>query len=100
MMPIKVLQNQLAALWEEVCELRRENERLRSKDMKGSAVPIMGIHLVRQGDHAVVEVEFPGGQIKEVIREHIDGPFSHWISEHGLVATLHGVCGVKDAGAK
>ena len=51
---------------------------------KGPPVPILGIHLVRIGDDAIVEVEYPDGQIVQVIREHADGSFSHWISEHGL----------------
>ena len=51
---------------------------------KGEPVPVMGIHLWRHGYDAIVEVEFPDGRIVEVMREHIDGSFSHWITEHGL----------------
>lgn len=50
----------------------------------GEPILIQGVWLVRDGDYAVVRVEFPDGRIVEVIREHIDGAFSHNITEHGL----------------
>jgi hypothetical protein len=53
----------------------------------GPQVPIKGIWLRREGDYAVVYVEKDGVSY-EAIREHVDGPFSHHISEHGL-ADLH-----------
>jgi len=34
------------------------------------------IRLRRQGEHAIVEVEVDG-VFHELIREHVDGPFSH-----------------------
>jgi hypothetical protein len=52
----------------------------------GPAVPITGIWLRREGDHAVVYVE-KGGQRFEAIREYIgpiENTFSHHISEWGL----------------
>lgn len=55
--------------------------------MHGPQVPIKGIWLRREGDYAVVYVE-KDGKSYEAIREHIDGPFSHHISERGL-AGLH-----------
>lgn len=51
---------------------------------KGPAVPIQGIWLLREGDYAVVLVEFPDGSKKEAIREHLDGSFSHFIHDWGL----------------
>lgn len=52
--------------------------------MKGPAVPIMGVWLRREGDHAVVYVEKADGKSYEAIRERYDGNFSHHITEHGL----------------
>ncbi len=51
---------------------------------KGPAVPIQGIWLRREGDYAVVLVEYPDGRQFEAIREYIDGPFSHFIHDWGL----------------
>lgn len=51
---------------------------------KGEPVLIQGIWLIREGDKAVVLVELPDGTYQEAISEHIDGQFSHHISEHGL----------------
>lgn len=50
----------------------------------GPLVPIKGIWLRREGDYAIVYVEKADGKSYEAIREHIDGPFSHHITEHGL----------------
>jgi hypothetical protein len=44
----------------------------------------MGIWLKRVGDYAVVAAEDIYGHEVELIREHIEGPFSHNISEHGI----------------
>lgn len=51
---------------------------------KGPPVPIMGIHLFRTGDRVVVEVQYPDGRLIPVMSEHWDGPFDHYIAEHGL----------------
>lgn len=53
---------------------------------KGPAVPVQGIWLCREGDYAVVLVEYPDGRQFEAIREHVDGQFSHFIHDHGLAA--------------
>lgn len=53
---------------------------------KGPAVPIQGIWLRREGDYAVVLVEYPNGETIEVIREHVDGSFSHFIHDWGLAS--------------
>jgi hypothetical protein len=42
-----------------------------------------GITLVREGDYAVVKIEWNGCEI-EVIREHLDGFFCHNISSLGI----------------
>jgi hypothetical protein len=68
------------------CNFSFETEECRQ--MKGPAVPVMGIWLRREGDSMVVYVEKDDGKRYEAIREHYDGPFSHHISEHGL-ASLH-----------
>lgn len=52
--------------------------------MNGPAVPVMGIWLRREGDDVIVYVEKEDGKRYEAIREHVHGPFSHHISEHGL----------------
>jgi hypothetical protein len=41
------------------------------------------IGLVRDGDYAVVMIEHEGRRI-EIIRELLDGNFSHWISALGI----------------
>lgn len=41
------------------------------------------IHLVREGDHAVVAVTV-GALWIPVIREHVDGPFSHIVEPRGI----------------
>jgi len=47
-------------------------------------IEVKGIWLVREGDHAVVKVWMPDGTYREVIREHIDGPFSHCVHAGGI----------------
>ncbi len=44
------------------------------------------IHLLREGDYAIVLVEARPGVWVEVIREHIDGPFSHIVEPLGIEA--------------
>lgn len=53
---------------------------------KGPSVLVQGIWLRREGDYAVVLVEYPDGKQVEVIREHVDGSFSHFIHDWGLAA--------------
>lgn len=48
-------------------------------------VEVSGIWLQREGDDAVVMVERDGRWI-EVIREHVDGPFSHIVEPSGIRA--------------
>lgn len=45
---------------------------------------VNGIWLRREGDDAVVTATDIYGREVELIREHIEGPFSHHISEHGI----------------
>ncbi len=49
------------------------------------AVAVNGIWLRREGDHAVVLVERDGAWL-DIIREHIDGPFSHICEPNGVRA--------------
>ncbi len=56
----------------------------------GPPVLIQSIWLKRVGNYAVVSVEFPDGKEVEVIREHLDGQFSHNITEHGLLDAATG----------
>lgn len=42
------------------------------------------IWLRREGQHAVVLIEVGKGQWVELIRENIDGPFSHIIEPSGI----------------
>jgi hypothetical protein len=51
---------------------------------RGAPAQVMGIWLKRVGDYAVVTAEDIYGHEVELIREHIEGPFSHNISEHGI----------------
>ena len=51
---------------------------------KGPAVPVQGIWLRREGEDAVVLVEYPDGRQIEAIRERLDGQFSHFIHDWGL----------------
>ena len=46
----------------------------------GPAVPIMGIQLRREGNYAIVSVEFPDGKSHDVIKELYDGNFCHHIT--------------------
>ena len=57
---------------------------------RGPAVPINGIWLRREGDYAVVIVEYPDGREIEAIREYIDSPFSHFIHDWGLASLRDG----------
>lgn len=58
--------------------------------MKGPPVLIQGIWLRREGDHAVVLVKYPDGRQVEIIREHLDGQFSHYVHAWGLAARKDG----------
>ena len=46
-------------------------------------VTVQGVWLRREVEHAVVLVERDGRWI-EIIREHIDGPFSHIVEPAGI----------------
>jgi hypothetical protein len=46
-------------------------------------VSVTGIHLVAEGGDAVVRVEIDGRWV-EVIREGLDGPFSHIVEPGGI----------------
>ena len=46
------------------------------------------IWLRREGDYAIVEVEFDGEWV-EVIREHIDGNFSHCVHPVGIQEQMY-----------
>jgi len=48
-----------------------------------SPVGVESISLVRKGDYAVVEVQVRGKYF-EVMREHIEGNFSHNVSAGGI----------------
>lgn len=48
---------------------------------------LAAIHLVREGNYAVVKIEHNDEWI-ELIREHIDGPFSHIIEPSGIDAAI------------
>lgn len=50
---------------------------------------ITAIWLKRIGDHAIVEVEVDG-KFVQVIREHIDGAFSHIVEESGIKHAVEG----------
>lgn len=50
-----------------------------------SPVAVLGVHLVRVGEYAVVNVDFADGTTAEVIREFLDSPFSHHVTHHGLL---------------
>ncbi len=47
-------------------------------------INIRGVWLRREGDYAVVEVWMPDGSYREIIREHIDGNFSHCVHAGGI----------------
>lgn len=46
-------------------------------------ISITGLMLRRQGDHAIVEVEVEGVWV-EIIKEHLDGNFSHIVEPAGI----------------
>lgn len=50
-------------------------------------VPVTAVHLVRIGDHVIVNVEV-GGQWVEIIREHHEGSFSHICEAGGIQARI------------
>ena len=56
-------------------------------------ITVSGIQLVRIGDYAIVNVEVDGKWV-EVIREHVEGSFSHIVEPSGirtkLAAKKHG----------
>lgn len=52
-------------------------------------VPITAVHLVRIGEHVIVNVEV-GGQWVEIIREHHEGSFSHICEAGGINARISG----------
>ncbi len=54
--------------------------------MPNDTVAIKGIWIYRQGEHVVVEAWMPDGTYREVIREHLDGPFSHCVHSGGIKA--------------
>lgn len=47
-------------------------------------LPIRAVWLKREGDDAVVCVETPAGRWVEIIRERIDGSFSHICEAAGI----------------
>ena len=55
-----------------------------------TAVPVTGIHLLRIGDQAIVRAEIDGVWV-EVIREHVDGSFSHIVEPAGMRARRHNI---------
>lgn len=52
----------------------------------GDRISVSGVMLRRVGDHAVVEVEIDGRWV-EVIREALDGNFSHIVEPRGIRRT-------------
>lgn len=50
-------------------------------------MPVTGVHLVRIGDHVIVNVEV-GGQWVEIIRERHEGSFSHICEAAGIRARI------------
>jgi len=50
-------------------------------------MPVTAVHLVRIGDHVIVNVEV-GGQWVEIIREHHEGSFSHICEAGGIRARI------------
>ena len=55
--------------------------------MSQEPIAISGIHLARNGDHAIVAIEVEGRWI-EVIREFAEGPFSHIVEPEGMRRAL------------
>jgi hypothetical protein len=51
---------------------------------------ITAIHLVRIGDHVYVKAEIEGRWVT-VIREHVDGSFSHIVEEGGMQRIIDAV---------
>lgn len=47
-------------------------------------IAIRGVWLGREGDYAAVKVWMPDGTYREVIREHLDGCFSHCVHAGGI----------------
>jgi hypothetical protein len=62
-------------------------------------VAVDGIWLRREGDYAVVLVQ-RDGQWREIIREHVDGPFSHICEPNGVRARETSTYIVEDAPQK
>lgn len=52
--------------------------------MEQDSINILGVWLRRVGNEVVVEVWMPNGTYKEVIREKIDGNFSHCCHANGI----------------
>lgn len=57
--------------------------------MRGPPVQVKGIWLRRDGNCVVVSAETIYGDDVELIRENLDGQFSHNISEHGIRARFN-----------
>jgi hypothetical protein len=55
----------------------------KEKQMSEQAVEVTGIHLLRLGDHVVVNAEIDGKWV-EVIREWHDSNFSHIVGPGGM----------------
>ena len=60
-----------------------------AKDVLGKSkneqtISLRGIWLLREGDDVVVLAWMPDGTYREVIREDIDGPFSHCVHAGGI----------------
>ena len=51
--------------------------------MGRETIKIEGLWLRREGDHVVVLAEVDGNWV-EVIREHVDGSFSHIVEPDGI----------------
>jgi hypothetical protein len=51
--------------------------------MSQEPVAVTGVHLKRIGDHAVVSVEIDGKWV-DIIKEHVNGPFSHFCEPSGI----------------
>ncbi len=61
--------------------------------MKKDTIEIKGILAYREGDYLVVQAWMPDGKYREVIREPLDGPFSHCVHACGI---RKGQIGVKE----
>lgn len=51
--------------------------------IRQTPIAVEGIWLVREGDFALVRVQLDGKWI-EIIKEHLDGPFSHICEPNGV----------------